>query len=128
MGMSRRSLHYILHDKLKFHSYKIIIVQQLTKKNYVQCREFCERMKTILTNAYAVIMMSDEAHFHLDGYVNKQNHWYWVLNRTLSTIILARKPARTTPKGHKSDSVVRSLPERKYWSFFEEEVNAIAVT
>lgn len=24
-----------------------------------------------------VYMMSDEAYFHLDSYINKQNCWYW---------------------------------------------------
>ena len=24
-----------------------------------------------------IIMMSDEAHFHVNGSVNKQNFWYW---------------------------------------------------
>lgn len=78
LGMSRRSLQRILHDNLKFHPYKIMIVQQLTQRDFAQRREFCARMRAIFADdPDAVIMMSDEAHFHLDGYVNKQNCRYW---------------------------------------------------
>jgi len=38
MDMSRRSLHRILHDDLKFHPYKIMIVQQLNEGDFVQRR------------------------------------------------------------------------------------------
>lgn len=41
-----------------------MIVQQLTETDFVQHREFCERMIAILTeDAYTVIMMSDKGHF-----------------------------------------------------------------
>ena len=74
LGMSRRSLHCILHDELKFHPYKIMIVQQLSKGDFAQCRDFCENVLAIFTeDANAVVMMSDEAYFHLNGFVNKQN-------------------------------------------------------
>lgn len=78
LGISRRSLHRILHNELKFHPYKMVIAQELTETDFMQRREFCERMMTILAeDANTVIIMSDEAHFHLDGYVNKQNYEYW---------------------------------------------------
>lgn len=50
--MSLLSLHLILHGELKFHSYKIMIVQQLSN----------------LTEDANILIMSEEAHFHLDGY------------------------------------------------------------
>ena len=79
LGMSHRSLHRILHDKLKFHPYKIMIVQQLAKRDFAQWRDFCEETLAILNeDANAVVMMSDEADFHLNGFVNKQNCWFWV--------------------------------------------------
>lgn len=78
LGMSRRSLHRILHDDLKFHPYKIMIVQQLNERDFVQRREFCRIMDEMFTeDPNATVFMSDEAHFHLDGYVNVQNCRYW---------------------------------------------------
>jgi len=78
LGTPRRSLYRILHDKLKFHPYKIMIVQQLAEGDFAQCRDFCENALAILTvDANAVVMMSDEAHFHLNGFVNKQNCRFW---------------------------------------------------
>ncbi|PNF21840.1 hypothetical protein B7P43_G05966 [Cryptotermes secundus] len=78
LGTSRRSLLRTLHEDLQFHPYKIITVQQLTKGDFAQRREFCEKMLTILTeNANDVVMMSDEAHFHLNGFVKKQNCRFW---------------------------------------------------
>lgn len=80
LGMSRRSFHRILHDDLKMHPYKIAIVQQLCESDFVRRKEFCGIMNAILTeNADVTIFMSDEAHFHLDGYVNVQNCRYWAL-------------------------------------------------
>ena len=74
LGMSRLSLYRILHHELKFHPCKIMIVQQLAEGDFAQRRDFCENMLAILTeDANAVVMMSDEAHFQLNGSVNKQN-------------------------------------------------------
>ena len=38
LGMSRRSLYRNLHDELKFHPYKIMIVQQLAEGDFAQTR------------------------------------------------------------------------------------------
>jgi hypothetical protein len=47
-------------------------VQQLAEGEFEQRREFCEGMLAILTeDANDVVMMNDEAHFHLNGFVNK---------------------------------------------------------
>ena len=76
LPMSDRSLRRILHKDLKFHPYKIMIVQKLLQGDFAQRRQFCESILEIL-NEEMVIMMSDEAHFQLDGTVNKQNCRYW---------------------------------------------------
>jgi len=34
-------------------------------------------LEIIKENEDAIIMMSDEAHFHLNASVNKQNFWHW---------------------------------------------------
>jgi hypothetical protein len=52
--------------------------QELAEGDFAQRREFCEEMLAILTeDANDVVMMSDEAHFHLNGFVNKQNSRLW---------------------------------------------------
>jgi hypothetical protein len=48
-----------------------MIVQLLLPKDFAQRRQCCEAMLDILDED-AVIMMSDKAHFLLDGTVNKQ--------------------------------------------------------
>ena len=68
LGLSRRSLQRILHSELNFHPYKI---QKPLPGDFVQRRLFCERMLEIIASDNVMLMMSDEAYFHLDGYVNK---------------------------------------------------------
>lgn len=81
LGLSRRSLQRILSRELKFHPYKIMITQKLYDRDFEHRRRFCETMLDILySNNDVVLFMSDEAHFHLDGYVNKQNCRYWAAN------------------------------------------------
>ena len=77
LEISRRSLQRVMDD-LHFHPYKLAVVQTLTEGDFIQRREFCTEMMEITANDDdAVVMMSDEAHFHLDGFVNKQNYRYW---------------------------------------------------
>jgi len=54
-----------------------MIVQKLLPSDFVQRRLFCERMLEIIASDDVMLMMSDEAHFYLDGYVNKQNCRFW---------------------------------------------------
>lgn len=93
LGLSRRSLQRILHSELKFHPYKIMITQKLYERDYEQRRRFCERMLDVLHSEDVVLIMSDEAHFHLDGYVNKQNCRYWAAENPRQ---LHQKPLHST--------------------------------
>jgi len=77
LGLSHCSLQRILHGELNFHPYKIMIVRKLLPSDFVQHRLFCERMLEIIACDDVMLMMSDEAYFHLDGYVNKQNCRFW---------------------------------------------------
>lgn len=76
LHMSDRSVRRILRFDLHFHPYKMAIVQQLKPNDYANRRAFAEQMIDLMTDE-KIFMMSDEAHFHLDGYVNKQNFRYW---------------------------------------------------
>ena len=50
----------------------------MSERDLIRRKEFCERMIDILEDdPNTVLMMSDEAHYHLNGYVNKQNFRYW---------------------------------------------------
>jgi hypothetical protein len=40
-------------------------------------RVFENILAILIEDANAVVMMSDEAHFHLNGFVNKQNCPFW---------------------------------------------------
>ena len=78
LGVNRESVRRILHTDLRFHPYKMQVVQQLNVRDYAQRVDFAVRMQVILEeNENAIIIMSDEAHFHLNGTVNKQNLRYW---------------------------------------------------
>lgn len=76
LHMSDRSVRRILHQELHFHPYKIAIVQQLKPHDYANRQRFVEQMIDLMDDQKTLVM-SDEAHFHLDGYVNKQNFRYW---------------------------------------------------
>ncbi|GJQ72518.1 hypothetical protein Trydic_g3589 [Trypoxylus dichotomus] len=70
-----------------------MIVQKIHERDVDQRRVFCERMLDLL------LMMSDEAHLYLDGYVNK----------TKPFLLGSRQPRRIAPKataGWKNDHVV----------------------
>ena len=44
----------------------------------MQCEDFAVRMQVVFEEEEnSIILMSDEAHFHLNGTVNKQNCCYW---------------------------------------------------
>ena len=80
LGISDTSVRRILHKDLNFHPYKLQIAQALKQQDCEQRRQFCETMLTILQDNQPQVnnlWMSDEAHFHLSGYVNKQNFRYW---------------------------------------------------
>lgn len=76
LAIPRTSLRRILVKDLKLHPYKIQLVQELKPNDHNLRRIFAQTMLErfpTLNN----ILFSDEAHFHLNGHVNKQNCRYW---------------------------------------------------
>jgi len=73
LGISNRSVRRILHQDLHFHPYKMVVVQELTQQAWINrvCEHLIERLPDD-----AVVIFSDEAHFHISGCVNKQNMHY----------------------------------------------------
>jgi len=78
IGLSDRSVRRILHKDLNFHPYKIAIVQELSDRDMANRRISSEQLLEMLNDDRVIntVLMTDEAHFHLSGYVNKQNYRY----------------------------------------------------
>lgn len=76
LGLPRAIIHEILKKDLKFHPLKIQIVQELKESDFVSRKKNCEMMLERFRTVNS-IFWSDEAHFHLNGHVNKQNCRYW---------------------------------------------------
>ena len=77
LNISRESVRRNLQRDLRFHPYTITVVQELKARDYVQREDFAVRIQVVFEEEENLILMSDEAHFHLNGTVNKQNCRYW---------------------------------------------------
>lgn len=80
LGLSRSSTHRILRIDLHLHPYKVQLRQQLRVGDHQQRRTFAAWALNQLDEDgqfFKKIIFSDEAHFHLEGYVNKQNCRIW---------------------------------------------------
>jgi len=78
--MSYTSLWRILHLDLHLHPYKVQITQQLKPADHSRRHRYASwvlEQLTINTGFSNNIFFSDEAHFSLGGYVNKQNCRIW---------------------------------------------------
>ncbi|XP_048484480.1 uncharacterized protein LOC125490157 [Plutella xylostella] len=76
LGIPRTSVRRILKLDLKLHPYKIQLVQEL-KPNDLNLRKLFAETMLERFKSFNNILFSDEAHFHLNGHVNKQNCRYW---------------------------------------------------
>ena len=78
IGLSDIRLRRILHKDLNFHPYKIAIGQELNDRDMANGRISSEQLIEMLNDDGVIftLLMTDEAHFHLSGYVNKQNYPY----------------------------------------------------
>ncbi|KAF2360319.1 Protein of unknown function DUF4817 [Trinorchestia longiramus] len=80
LKMSRRYLPRILKEDLKYHPYKIQLTQELQLMDYQKRLDFAQKVLQLADdeNFITNLIMTDEAHFHLNGEVNKQNCRIWV--------------------------------------------------
>jgi hypothetical protein len=76
LGISSQSLRRILHADLKLHPYKMMLAQELSERDHANRRAISAEILEQVPAA-AVLLSSDEAHFHISGAVNKQNFHYW---------------------------------------------------
>ncbi|PNF23437.1 hypothetical protein B7P43_G10587 [Cryptotermes secundus] len=80
VGLSEASVRRILHKDLHFYPYKIQITHALQEHGYENKDDFCQTFLQLINQNQDIVnnlLMSDEAHFHLSGFVNKQNFHYW---------------------------------------------------
>ena len=78
LRLSDTTVRRILHQNLNFHPYKLMLVQELNQQDFGRRTTFAETMLQMFEeDPELVILTSDEAHFHLNGSVNKQNFRYW---------------------------------------------------
>lgn len=80
LGVSQTSLWRILHEDLGLYPYKIKLTQELKPNDHLLRRNFSKWALEKLENAtdfYQKVVFSDEAHFWLNGFVNKQNCRIW---------------------------------------------------
>ena len=80
LDIKRTSLMRILKGDLKLYPYKIQVCQKLKQEDKAKRIEFCDKFLRLIQEDETFIeklIMSDEAHFHLIGYVNKQNTRFW---------------------------------------------------
>jgi len=54
----------------------MVVVQELTQQDWINRVKACQHLIKRLPDD-AAVFFSDEAHFHISGYVNKQNVHYW---------------------------------------------------
>lgn len=55
----------------------MVATQQLLGGDHDQRKWFCEQMQSVFNdNDNVILFTSDEAHFHVNGFVNKQNFRY----------------------------------------------------
>lgn len=76
LHLSRRSLQRILNLDLKLHPYKLQLTQELKESDFGARLAFANEMLNRFSN-FDNILFSDEAHFHINGFVNRQNCRYW---------------------------------------------------
>ncbi len=80
--VSITSVHKILRRFLKLKPYRITEIHELKDPDRQKRVEFCQWALTVLDQDetfFDHLWMTDEAHFHLNGYVNSQNCRVWAL-------------------------------------------------
>ena len=80
LNVPRTTLRRVLKDDLRPFPYKIQVKQSLNVVHRQSRLQMCEWFsETIEHNPHWIenVWFSDEAHFHLNGVVNRQNFRYW---------------------------------------------------
>src|SRR5215469_12205854 len=92
LHLSRSSLMTIMHKDLHLHAYKVQLTQELKPLDHLKRRQWSEwwqEMATVDDQFSKKIIFSDEAHFHLSVFVNKQNCRIWA---NVNPSVIVEKP------------------------------------
>lgn len=99
LGISSSSLQLVLAKDLHLHPYKVQLTQKLKPADHAQRRTFSDWVlehHQVDHDFAEKIIFSDEAHFHLNGYVNKQNCRIWGTENPRALQELPMHPQRCT--------------------------------
>ncbi|GBM46850.1 hypothetical protein AVEN_271170-1 [Araneus ventricosus] len=99
VGIKLESARQIVVADLQLFPYKIQIHQRLSQRSVEQRLEFANTIVEMIDNDQFDVNMlwcSDEAHFHLDGYVNRQNWRVWGTENPHFAIEKSLYPRRVT--------------------------------
>lgn len=99
LNLSSTSLQRILSKDLHMHAYKVQLTQEVKPTDHGRRRQFADWILARQAgdmNFVNRIIFSDEAHFHLNGYVNKQNCRVWGTENPRVFVEKKMYPLRTT--------------------------------
>ncbi|XP_073832543.1 uncharacterized protein [Musca autumnalis] len=112
LGLCYSTTWKILRKDLGVKPYKIQLVQELKPNDLPQRRIFSEwALEKLAENPlfYRQILFSDEAHFWLNGYVNKQNCRIWSEEQVKSKVY-RNKPATIPALEDNISEEIRAIP------------------
>lgn len=96
VGLTYSTTQRILTKDLKLHPYKLQITQELKPRDHQQRRVFAEWIREQGVNFSMKIIFSDEAHFHVGGFVNKHNCRIWGLENPREIVQTEMHPQKVT--------------------------------
>jgi len=99
LGLCPSTTWKILRKDLGLHPYKIQLVQELKPRDHYMRRSFADwALEQLATDPlfYRKILFSDEAHFWLNGFVNKQNCRIWSETNPQQTLQTPLHPEKCT--------------------------------
>lgn len=99
LNLSATTLHRILKKDLSLHAYKIQLTQELKPADHLNRRTFADwvhEQRQIDEDFSQKIIFSDEAHFHLSGFVNKQNCRIWADENPRTIVEKLMHPQKVT--------------------------------
>ncbi|KAJ4430933.1 hypothetical protein ANN_19526 [Periplaneta americana] len=113
LNIPQQTVWKILRKSLKFHPYRLQLLQALKPDNKAKRQCFCEEMQlTMVTEDFIEsLVFSDEGTFHLSGKVHKHNVRIWALEKPNNYV----KHVRDSPKVNMFCAISR---EKMYGPFF----------